>query len=55
MLVYITECDIFTFEEASKRFEMCSERYSHLAPVTITYSKGAFALSYAKENENDND
>lgn len=55
MLDYVTECDIFSFEEASKRFENVAERYSHLHPVSLHYHKGEFILSYAKKHENNED
>lgn len=46
-----TECDIFTFEDAQKRFQEVCEQFGHLSPVILIYNKGGFILSYKKDEE----
>lgn len=55
MIDYVSEFDIFTFEEATQKFVEKAERYGHIDPVTLVYFKGRFQLNYSKENENNKD
>lgn len=54
MLKNLTEGDIFTFEEALKRFKDAGEQYGHLSPVVLTYYKGGFILTYQTDERTNN-
>lgn len=45
------ELGIYTFEDAFDYFQTISEKYSHIEPVKMVYTKGNFVFEYTKENQ----